>query len=295
MNHTIEQTLDRYLKSGHEARTVTLGDDFAIVYSPSFDVLPDHPYRSPFVVALFCRSGRAIGRVNMQTFEVRSGSFFIVLSQQITELVDVSSDFRADYVLMSDEFVSGLGIANIFAVRRSVTHNPCYELSSEACEALDTYIRMCSTLIATQHNPHRREILTLLTRAFFLGFGYYMHSLSEQSECRSRGERIVEEFLHLVEDNYCTHRNLGFYAERLSLTAKHLSTVVGECSGYSATEWIERYVTLDAITQLCSTSRTVKEIAYDLGFPSQSFFGKYFTRVVGISPAAYRAKHNKYM
>ena len=77
----------------------------------------------------------------------------------------------------------------------------------------------------------------------------------------------------------------------MGLTAKYLSTVVKQSSGKSAVEWIEKYVTLDAITQLTSTSRTIKEIAYDLNFPSQSFFGKYFCRVVGVSPAKYRSEH----
>jgi AraC-like DNA-binding protein len=58
-------------------------------------------------------------------------------------------------------------------------------------------------------------------------------------------------------------------------------------------EWIERYVTLDAIAQLTSTDRSIKYIAYDLNFPSLSFFGKYFTRVVGLSPSAYRAELKK--
>jgi AraC-like DNA-binding protein len=52
-------------------------------------------------------------------------------------------------------------------------------------------------------------------------------------------------------------------------------------------------VVLDAKTQLCTTERTVKQIAYDLNFPSQSFFGKYFSRIVGLSPAAYRRRHKR--
>ena len=67
--------------------------------------------------------------------------------------------------------------------------------------------------------------------------------------------------------------------------------VVKQSSGKSAMEWIEKYVILDATVQLTSTDRTIKEIAYDLHFPSQSFFGKYFCRVVGISPIAYRNKY----
>lgn len=102
---------------------------------------------------------------------------------------------------------------------------------------------------------------------------------------------IWDEFIQLVESYYREHRDLKFYADRLSLTPKYISTTIKQVSGKSATEWIERYVTLDAITQLTSTQRSIKEIAYDLNFPSQSCFGKYFTRVIGISPGSYRSQH----
>ncbi|MGM9755931.1 MAG: helix-turn-helix domain-containing protein [Parabacteroides sp.] len=32
----------------------------------------------------------------------------------------------------------------------------------------------------------------------------------------------------------------------------------------------------------------IQQIGYELGFSSQSFFGKYFKRIVGVTPAAYR-------
>ena len=62
-------------------------------------------------------------------------------------------------------------------------------------------------------------------------------------------------------------------------------------SGKSAMEWIEKHVILDAVSQLLSSNISIKEIAYCLNFPSQSCFGKYFSRVVGVSPATYREQH----
>lgn len=56
----------------------------------------------------------------------------------------------------------------------------------------------------------------------------------------------------------------------------------------TALEWIERFVVLYAKGCLSSTIMTVQEISEDLDFPSQSVFGKYFKRVEGLSPKAYR-------
>ncbi|MBO4993708.1 MAG: AraC family transcriptional regulator, partial [Alistipes sp.] len=59
-------------------------------------------------------------------------------------------------------------------------------------------------------------------------------------------------------------------------------------TGMTALEWIERYVVLYAKSSLSSTSMTIQQISDELCFPSQSVFGKYFKRVEGISPRAYR-------
>lgn len=61
-----------------------------------------------------------------------------------------------------------------------------------------------------------------------------------------------------------------------------------EATGRSATEWIEHCVIMDAKAQLTSGQKRVSEISDDLNFASPSFFGKYFKRLTGISPKAFR-------
>ena len=213
----------------------------------------------------------------------------IVLPNQITELVDVSNDFQATYILMTDAFTEQLGVGNTFSLHSTISQCPHTNLTGRAKAAIEGYLSMCKGIIPEQRNPNRIEIVILLTRALFLGLGYFLHqTVSTES---NRQNEITAEFIRLVEQNYVLHRDLKFYAEQLSLTPKHISLVVKRSSGKSATEWIEKYVTLDAISQLTSTDKSIKEIAYDLGFPSQSFFGKYFCRVVGISPSEYRKGH----
>lgn len=283
---TLAQLIGKYFDDGSRSSAYSLGDDFSIVENPPFAVLPHQPYPSPFVVAVYCRRGYGRGMVNARCYDIEAGGMFIVLPGQITELQEVSADFEATYVLMTASFTDSLSIGNTFDLQQIIKSHPYALLSVPAREAIEQYITMASNTIRVEGNPHRREILSLITRAFFLGLGYFLHEGDVAPKTRS--EQLTSEFIELVEKNYRQRRDLKFYAEHMGLTPKYISSVVKEASGRSAMEWIERYVTLDAIAQLISTDRPVKYIAYDLNFPSLSFFGKYFTRVVGISPAAYR-------
>ena len=288
----MQPNTQQFLQEVGGCNIYSLNDDFCIIKNPTFTIVPNYLYRLERIVALYCSRGSAVGRVNTSTYTISEGGFFIVLPGQITELIEQDDDFEAIYIIMTTEFTSHLSIGNTFDLRNIIAHKPYTVLGVEARQALESYIAMCCTQIAVENHPHRNEIIYLLTRAFFLGLGYFLHQHNDSTQ-DDRATRICQEFIQLVEHHYTQHRELGFYAEQLGLTAKHISTVVKMASGKSATDWIERYVTLDAISQLISTPNTIKEIAYNLNFPSQSCFGKYFSRVVGCSPQSYRQQHRR--
>ncbi len=290
MAKELREVLSRYIEQASASSIYLLDDVFAIVDNPTFAIVPNHPYRNPLIIGVYCTSGSGKGRVNTKIFDLVQHSLMIVLPGQISELIDISPDFRATYIIMTDEFTNSLGIGNTFSLNNIVASSPYIYLEERAKDSLENYLTMCRSLIPQTNNPHQLEILQLLTRAFFLGLGYFIHNI-EQEGRESRSSELTRRFLELVEQYYTEYRELSFYANKLNLTTKHLSRVVKEASGKHATEWIEKYIILDAVTQLISTNCTVKEIAYRLNFPSQSCFGKYFSRIVGLSPAAYRGEY----
>lgn len=289
----LRATVERYLKEGHTGEMHYISDELCLIENPSFAIIPNYPYRSPLVAAVYCKGGEGQGRVNATSYNITPGGFFIVLPGQITELIATNQDFSATYILMNEEFTNSLSIGNTFNLRNIITNTPYIQLDKRTQEALEGYLKMCRNLAINKQNPHCEEILQLLTRAYFLGLGYFIHQQNELNEQNDHSQRLCNEFIMLVETHYKEHRDLKYYADKMALTPKHISTTVKRASSKSATEWIEKYVTLDAITQLTSTNRSIKEIAYDLAFPSQSCFGKYFARVVGMSPSSYRSKHLK--
>jgi AraC-like DNA-binding protein len=83
---------------------------------------------------------------------------------------------------------------------------------------------------------------------------------------------------------------VGFYAKKLCMAPKYLSAVIKEKTGKSAFEWINDYVILEAKSLLKSTNMTIQQISDELNFANQSFFGKYFKRLAGMSPKSYRGE-----
>ena len=104
----------------------------------------------------------------------------------------------------------------------------------------------------------------------------------------SRRDELLMRFTQLVSDNYKLHRKVSYYADKMCLTPKYLSTVVYEASGKYARDIIAEFVIMEAKRCLVNTTMTVQEIGDYLHFSCQSFFGKYFKEHAGMSPQAYR-------
>ena len=84
MDNTLSSTLQKYIEHFPESRTFSIDNMLTIIDSPQFAVLPNHPYRCPLSVAIYCTHGTGTGRINAKTFSLTAGGFMIVLPNQIT-------------------------------------------------------------------------------------------------------------------------------------------------------------------------------------------------------------------
>lgn len=120
-----------------------------------------------------------------------------------------------------------------------------------------------------------------------------LHDPDEVERKRTRKEDLMAQFLIALGKHAKQERSVGFYASLLCVSPKHLSAIVKELSGDTATKFINRHVITEAQIMLRSTSYTIQQISTQLNFPNQSFFGKYFKKLTGMSPNAYRHDYRK--
>lgn len=168
-------------------------------------------------------------------------------------------------------------------------NEPFQQFDDQTAEAFHSYVDMSKAMLALKdRNPNTGEAIRLLTKLFFLMMGWFIHHEAISKETAARHSDVMRDFVALVKQHYREHRDVEYYAGKMNMTAKYMSTLVKKASGKSALQWIEDYVILDAKAQLSSSMDYIQKICYDLGFPSQSFFGRYFKRAVGMSPSDYR-------
>lgn len=226
--------------------------------------------------------------INLVTHEITAPALVTVRSTQILQPTYISPDFNASVMVMSMRFMEKIfmysGNSSFYSI--SARHH-VVKFPEEEMPEYEKFMASMRDIIADKKNPYGSQALVFQIMLFIYKVGYKCYE-PYKNEVTSRQGRLSDQFLFLVQDNFREHRFLDFYAQKMKITPKHLSRTVKVQTGYSAVEWIERFVILEAKVLLKSSNLNIQQIADELHFPSQSFFGKYFKKLTGMSPKEYR-------
>lgn len=263
----------------------SIGNDFYALRITHLGI-KNYPFQIGMYICCICLSGENRGRINLKPYTLKASGISINFPGQLLEQEFISEDFEALCIIMSKDFVSSLGLPYNFQRNITIQDNPIFALTEKQMDAMLSYYTAATNIIDEKH-PNRIEVIRHLTCALFYNIGHHLHQASIKG-IQTNEEIIMERFLKEVQQHYKEERKVLYYAEKLHLTPGYLSTIIKNFSGKTAAEWIDDYVILEARALLKSTNLTIQQISDDLNFPSQSFFGKYFKRVVGLSPKEYR-------
>lgn len=250
----------------------------------------DNPHKFDFFMFVKHMAGSAVVKIDMTEFALENPCNLIILAPgQIVSIDKISPDFDADIILMSKRFVEGLMVFVNGRVpfRLNNPQGSAVEHFDENEVASDIIFKAVRNILKDKENPYRLQVVQHILMALFYS-SERVRNVEPEAAARTNADVITKEFLSIVKENFRKERQLKFYSDALCITPRYLSRVVKECTGASAAEWIERAVVLEARALLKSTNMTVQQISDELNFPSQTFFGKYFKRRVGMSPKEYR-------
>lgn len=295
-------SISRFVKFFAGAEHVGMNDDFHIMdvsISDSNRILA-HPFRMDAYMVIYCIQGHIKLSVNLSEYDLRSGMVFLNYPGNIMRVNNMvgtgGEELRYVCVLMSRDFVNNLmvDINKILTQELSLMEMPTLALDPSQITMLREHVRLMINLVQSD-SPFKLEALRSVLASLFYyvaGVWYAKKAIAPKGAHTAgvpgRSKVVFDQFIKLVKENFVRYRNVGFYADELSLTPKYLSRIIREASGRSAPEWIDEYVILEAKNLLKYSGLAIKEIVYKLNFPSQSVFYKYFKARTGMTPTEYK-------
>src|SRR5258706_3348326 len=99
---------------------------------------------------------------------------------------------------------------------------------------------------------------------------------------------ILQTLKDAIEKDFKKKHSASDYAETLNISAKALAKITKGYFNKTLTELISERIIIEAKRELYLTKKTIKEIAYELGYEDEHYFSRFFKTNAEISPQVYR-------
>ncbi|MDE6569473.1 MAG: AraC family transcriptional regulator [Alistipes sp.] len=284
----------------NELALVTKGDELhglqseCMVAETDADLQAFHfPCRIDALIIGIGTEGTATVSCNLQECRLRKNTLFCFAPNTILQIAS-SAGFRAHVAVVSTDFVRNtpFDLHDMMPVLLERGANPALQLDEAKSRIMQSFISLIEQEVHAPEQLYSREVVRGLLTSMIYKICDILQSVSsarpDESKPRNRGEAYFRRFTELLGEHYRKERCVSFYAQQLCITPKYLTTVIKRVSGSSVSDWVDRYVILEAKTLLKHSHMSIQEIAYSLNFANQSFFGSYFKRITGLSPTQYK-------
>jgi len=247
-----------------------------------------YPHTLSGIVFSICIKGQARFKVNMMEFIVKPGAVITLLPNSIIETLEKSEDFSLEALFFSFDFISDLPLPSDFDILEKIEQNPCLYVSEGETDNLLKFHSFIVEQYNRREHRYRSEITKCLLFALIAEVGALYSTLENSTDKQTRAEKMTSRFYFLLRKHYKEERNISFYADKMCMSPKYLTSTIKRITGKSVMAWIHEAIIAAAKVELKSSDKTVVQISEELNFIDASLFCRFFRKHTGITPKKYR-------
>jgi len=275
------------------ATTYTLNDNFRISINANNISIPSVATYMSHAILGICTAGNAVIKVYLHEYRLEKDNLLVILPGQVAALKEKSEDFRINYYLLTkgiiNDTVTGISrLSPLFFIH--MRRKYLYQLNEEEVYRYKEYYNVIYSRLVSNNQTFQEEFIINVLRLFYLDLynNYKNNLLATDQVSERRKEQLAYNFFLLILDNYKEHKEVAFYADKMYITPKYLSSVIKEVSDRSAKDWITEYVLMEIKSLLKNSAFNIQEITAKTNFSNQASLGRFFRKHTGMSPSEYR-------
>lgn len=251
------------------------------------------PFHLDYIGIIVCHEGTLTFRANERPYTAHGGETVFLTEGTTLQVQEASPSLRYSLLFYRVSTIRDIVGNTVITMRLYDTLNPqpVAILPTSQTEHIGTYISLIVTLPADglPHFLGNEQRMLLLSLTYRLCDMFSRRSLIDGAAAGCKVDTFVK-LIGLISKHYTRERTVAFYADKLCLTSKYLSTLVKTLCGYTVQDLVTKAIMRRAIFLVTNTDDDIQHITDELHFPNPSAFGTFFKKHAGMSPKLYRAQ-----
>ena len=248
-------------------------------------------------VIVYCVEGQLQADIDNKTCLLTKHNVLVSNSKAIIANIMFSSNFQCKALLFTDKALQNLLRSDVVLWNKAlyIDKKKMIYLSDHDMEHFSMYEKLIRDRVS-KGGKINSTIMYSLFSAMLLELCETMMIESENfaaNEHKLRSSELFYNFIELLSQETSKKHSVSFYAEKLCITPKYLSTICKQISDKSPLQWIIEYEIEEIKSYLKNTNLSCKQISDLMDFPNSSFFGRYVKKYIGVSPLEYRLNMRK--
>ena len=250
------------------------------------------PELSHTCLHLLCMEGEGSFVFNERCYHIAKNDLVVISMTARVKNLAANPDLRVEWFAADYKFLQNLLPSNNYSIGGSISlnQNPVIKLTDEQAAIILADFHRLRDRMGDRHLLFYRELMGSLCLTMMYDI-FEPHAQRDASDTHTdRTAIIVKHLMDLLSTGISrTEREVSYYAERLNVSPKYLSTTIKRVTGHSVSSYIHRH-TVPILKDLLADERlSLTQISELMNFTSLSYFSRYCTKHLGQSPSDYRA------
>jgi len=242
------------------------------------------------VVLILCVQGKSRLNIDMREYLLEENMICTIFPGTIVLCSEASDDLLFFTLFFTVDFIAEMPQIKSISFVERIKQYPIQQISSKDTADFASYF----SLIERQGQNRQLNFSDRAARGLVYSLYaeiasiYFLQQTIDGETPSSRQNEILNQFFLLLREHSSMQREVSFYADKMCLTPKYLSTKIKKITGKSVFEWINTSTIIRAKILLKTTDRPISHISEELNFPNASFFSRFFKKHTNTTPNEYR-------
>lgn len=268
-------------------------DHEASLFLTSLEEWKNEPQVLTYGAILICRKGNAVLNINYKDWNLPEKAVITLFPNDVVLLKTPPSPtaFEVEMLKYDSSLLREASLQMEHTVYSSLREDRCRQDSPVVTNIIDAMFSLLKIYFRQAECSCLSQLVLCQLKAFFIGFHEYLQRNPQfrADEVKSyRVRELFNRFMMLMERDYKTSRDVGYYAEKMNISPKYLTNIVKIVTAHTPKTIIDQYTILQLKMQLKRTNLSIKELAWAYHFTDVSFFCRYFKKHTELTPQQIR-------